>query len=74
MWFLLFDMALSIGYRVTGHKQFLQEPALEYRIYALHLNALHQQNLLLDSTFIPLPQVEERMSHSFRLSIGHKIL
>ncbi|KAF5388164.1 hypothetical protein D9615_000204 [Tricholomella constricta] len=50
------------------------EPVLEYQIHVLGLSADHRHNLQLDPSFIPSPQVEKRLSYSFRLPVEYQIL
>ena len=41
---------------------------MEYRIHLLHLRADERQKMQLDPSYVPAPILEERLTHSFRVS------
>jgi hypothetical protein len=60
--------------KISGRRITRVEPALKYTIRVLALSAEHRHNLQLDPTFVPFPNVNERLSSSFRLPVEHQVL
>ncbi|KAH9005522.1 hypothetical protein EDB86DRAFT_3240052 [Lactarius hatsudake] len=55
-------------YYISGRQESLQEDEIEYRIHLLHLRADESQKVQLDPSYVPTPILEERLTHSFRVS------
>ncbi|KAI9455150.1 hypothetical protein BJY52DRAFT_1224767 [Lactarius psammicola] len=57
-------------YYVSGRQEYLREDEIEYHIHLLRLRADESQKvqLELDPSYVPTPILEERLTHSFRVS------
>ncbi|KAI9455069.1 hypothetical protein BJY52DRAFT_1122205 [Lactarius psammicola] len=55
-------------YYISGRQESLREAEIEHRIHLLHLHTDERQKVQLDPTYVPTPILEERLSHSFRVS------
>ncbi|KAH9039442.1 hypothetical protein EDB83DRAFT_2228401 [Lactarius deliciosus] len=55
-------------YYISGRKEFLREAEIEHRIHLLHLRADERQKVQLDPSYVPVPILEERLTHSFCVS------
>ncbi|KAH9029437.1 hypothetical protein EDB85DRAFT_1531855 [Lactarius pseudohatsudake] len=55
-------------YYIRGRQESLGEAEIEYRIHLLHLRADESQKVQLDPSYVPTPILEERLTHSFRVS------
>ncbi|KAH9171596.1 hypothetical protein EDB89DRAFT_2243400, partial [Lactarius sanguifluus] len=55
-------------YYISGRKEFLREAEIEHRIHLLHLRADERQKVQLDTSYVPVPILEERLTHSFCVS------
>ena len=54
-------------YFIRGRHESLQNQEIEYHIHTLRLLAEQSHNLQLDSSFVPTPVLNERLSYSFRV-------
>ena len=68
------DIFLIASYHVVGRQEYFEDPANEYTIHVLNSTADDKHNMQLDPTFIPSPSVSQRLSHSFRLTLGKHIV
>lgn len=64
----------SVSYRITGRQEFHLNAVFEYKLHRLNLSADHLQTLQLNPAFVPRPEVNERLSYSFRLELHYLIL
>jgi hypothetical protein len=71
---LTFTDTFSADYIVSFEQKALVEPALEYKIHVLEITADDRQSLQMNPSFIPSPNVQERLSHRLRLPVDHNIL
>jgi DNA-binding GntR family transcriptional regulator len=55
-------------YYIGGRQESLRDAEVEYRIHLLRLRADESQKVQLDSSYIPTPILEKRLTHSFRVS------
>ncbi|KAH9029436.1 hypothetical protein EDB85DRAFT_2251894, partial [Lactarius pseudohatsudake] len=53
---------------ISGRQESLREDEIEYRIHLLRLRADESQKVQLDPSYVPAPILEERLTHSFRVS------
>ncbi|KAI9455080.1 hypothetical protein BJY52DRAFT_1151944 [Lactarius psammicola] len=62
--------ARADAYYVSGRRECLREEEIEYHIHLLRLRADEGQKvqLELDPSYVPIPILEERLTHSFRVS------
>ncbi|KIM92371.1 hypothetical protein PILCRDRAFT_417 [Piloderma croceum F 1598] len=60
------------SYQLTGLRESLEAPSVEYTIHLLSLTTQDQQTLQLDPTFVPAPN--DRFSYSFGLPDGYTIV
>ncbi|KAI9450269.1 hypothetical protein BJY52DRAFT_196728 [Lactarius psammicola] len=58
----------SDTYYISGRQESLREAEIEHRIHLLHLRADERQKVQLDPSYLPTPILEERLTHSFRVS------
>ena len=68
------DIFLIASYHVVGRQEYFEDPANEYTIHVLNSTADDKHNMQLDPTFIPSPSVNQRLSHSFRLTLSKHIV
>ncbi|KAI0052041.1 hypothetical protein FA95DRAFT_1484280 [Auriscalpium vulgare] len=61
------------SYQLTGRKDTLSNPEIEYCIQPFSLSAEHRHAIQLDLRFVPSPLINPRLSYSFSLPIGHRI-
>ncbi|KAH9171589.1 hypothetical protein EDB89DRAFT_1906868 [Lactarius sanguifluus] len=55
-------------YFISGRHESQQEAEIEHRIHLLQLRADERHKVQLDPSYVPTPTLEERLSHSFRVS------
>ena len=55
------------SYFVSGRQESLQNQEIEYHVHRLSLLADQRHNLQLDSSYVPTPILNERLSQSFRI-------
>ncbi|KAH9059751.1 hypothetical protein EDB87DRAFT_1577415 [Lactarius vividus] len=55
-------------YYISGRQEYLRDDETEYRIYLLQLRADDKHKVQLDSSYVPTPVIEERLTHSFHVS------
>ncbi len=55
-------------YYIGGRQESLKEDEIEYRIHLLRLRADESQKVQLDPSYVPTPILENRLTHSFRVS------
>ena len=55
-------------YYIGGRQENPREAEIEYRIHLLRLRADESQKVQLDSSYVPTPILEKRLTHSFRVS------
>jgi hypothetical protein len=60
------------SYEITGEEVSHIDPALEYTVHKLEMTA--RIDMSYSSTFVPSPQVNERLSWSFQLPVEKNIL
>ncbi|KAI9455145.1 hypothetical protein BJY52DRAFT_1122154 [Lactarius psammicola] len=58
----------SETFDISGRRGSLRDDEIEYRIHLLRLRADESQKVQLDSSYVPAPILEERLTHSFRVS------
>jgi hypothetical protein len=54
-------------YFISGRQESLEIPEIEYHVHTLRLLSEQRHNLQLNSSFVPTPVLNERLSHSFRV-------
>ena len=62
-----FPYNLLDSYLISGRKETLQNQEIEYKIHVLRLLADHKHKLQLDSSYVPVPALNERLSQSFHV-------
>ncbi len=55
-------------YYISGRQVYVREDEIDYRIHLLRLRADESQKVQLDPSYVPTPILEERLTHSFRVS------
>ncbi|KAH9059756.1 hypothetical protein EDB87DRAFT_1562790 [Lactarius vividus] len=55
-------------YFISGRQESQQEAEIEHRIHLLQLRADERHKVQLDPSYVATPTLEERLSHSFRVS------
>ena len=55
-------------FHISGRQESLRDDEIEYRIHLLRLRADESQKAQLDPSYVPVPILEERLTHSFRVS------
>jgi hypothetical protein len=56
------------SYSIKGRQESQQNQEIEYHVHTLRLRAEQQHNLQLDSSFVPTPILNGRLSQSFCVS------
>jgi hypothetical protein len=56
------------SYSIRGFQESQQNQEIEYHVHTLRLRAEQKHSLQLDSSFVPTPTVNDRLSQSFRVS------
>jgi hypothetical protein len=55
------------SYIIRGKKEIMQDQEIEYTVHILRLQADERHNLQLDSSYVPTPVLNERLSQSFHV-------
>ncbi|KAH8977864.1 hypothetical protein EDB86DRAFT_3157238 [Lactarius hatsudake] len=63
-----FSSAQTDIYEISGRRESLQGDEIEYRIHLLHLRSDDSHKVQLDPSYVPIPILEKRLTHSFRVS------
>jgi len=59
-----------LEYRVTGHKEKLEDPKLKFQVYLMDITSDDKNKMQFDSMHIPNPVVSDRRSGVFHLPPG----
>ena len=62
------SFAQTDTYFISGHQESQRVDEMEYRIHLLHLRVDERQKVQLDPFYVPTPILENRLTHSFRVS------
>ncbi|KAI0250860.1 hypothetical protein BJV78DRAFT_1282923 [Lactifluus subvellereus] len=63
----------SQDYWVTGRREVLQGPKLEFWVHLMNLTSDDRHNMQLDPKYIPKPTVNDRLSSAFHVPVGMDI-
>jgi hypothetical protein len=61
-------------YTISGHREVLEEPKLEFRVHIIDLTSDDRQSIQFNPKHIPHPATNDRRSSVFHLPIGPRIV